>query len=280
MMKFRKQTFSEWYYGLTDKNIILSNEGIGDTIICANLAKYFNFSVIRVSDCDYKNSFSKSFCEFANVNHYFLFKSEEHLIRSNQCRIINQFDAQNLFSIRHNDDLMHRIFTQNHGIEKSLDFSNDVFICPNGSSFNQYNVRRFMTKEELDLIALELNKKNIKFWLVGIEKDIEKYGFYENSNWINSYNIINKNFEKQPINIIKFLEIIAGCRFAITVATSFETICGMLKVDTITLHRYDRDNNPILGNNNYVNFFSNPRWFRTIRKMCHHELNIFLNKII
>lgn len=280
MMKFRKQTFSEWHYGLTDKNIILSNEGVGDTIICANIAKYLNASVIRISNCDYKNNFSKELCEVINVNHYFLSKREEHLLGSNNCKIIHQFDAPHFFSIRNNDNLMHSILTQNHNIEKSLNFSNDVFICPNGSHFNQHNVRRFMTKEELNSIVFKLKEKNIKVWLVGIEKDIEAYGFYENCNWINSYSITTHNFIKQSINIIKFLEIIAGCRFAITVATSFETICGMLKVDTITLHRYDRDNNPILGNNNYVNFFSNPRWFRTIRKMSHHELNIFLNSFI
>ena len=77
MMKFRKQTFSEWHYGLTDKNIILSNEGVGDTIICANIAKYLNASVIRISDCDYKNNFSKELCEVINVNHYFLFSIEQ-----------------------------------------------------------------------------------------------------------------------------------------------------------------------------------------------------------
>ena len=129
------------------------------------------------------------------------------------------------------------------------------------------------------MLFRSLKNKNYKLWLVGIDKDISHYGHFQNANWINSEKIYNgENFEH--FDIEKFFQMVANCHLGITVATSFEQICGMMDCNTITIYRYDRRNMPIIKNDDYNNFFSNPNWYRHITKMRYEELFHHLNHLL
>jgi len=277
MIKIKKESFNQWLEKLNGKEIIISNEGIGDTIICANFAKYFNKAVLRISNNKNNNIFCKDFCTLINVPYFYLSLEEKNNFNH---PFIKQFQLHKYFGIQNNEKILHQIYVQDHGFKKSTIKNKDIFICPNGSSVNKNKMIRSITRNDLNLIIEKLCQKKFNIWLVGLEKDISEYGCYENCNWINSNKIINNNFT-QNINLSYFLNKVLNCNFAITVATSFEHICGMLGVNTYVLHRLDGRNNPLIKtNDDYFNFFSNSKWYKTIEKKSINELIQSIVKLV
>jgi pyruvate/2-oxoglutarate/acetoin dehydrogenase E1 component len=155
--------------------------------------------------------------------------------------------------------------------------TNDVFICPNSSDVNYNTMIRRINPNDLDLLIKNIQLKGYDVWLVGLKKDIEKYGFYENCKWINSYEIVD-NKTKKEIDLKFFINKVANCNQAITVATSFEHICGMLNVKTFVLHRLFNSQQPIVNtSDDYHNFFSNKKWYENITKINSNELLNIIN---
>ena len=62
-MKIGHHNFTEWYNKLKNKPFIFSNEGIGDTILSVNFAKYRNTAIVRFSDNSYRDDFIKKYCK-------------------------------------------------------------------------------------------------------------------------------------------------------------------------------------------------------------------------
>lgn len=273
MIKIKNQSFEEWCSFINDKEVIISNEGIGDTIICSNFAKYFDKAVLRISDNENNNLFCKEFCELTNVPYFYLNKKNHNHLNDKTIKIIKQFDLQKYFNVSDNTEILKKIYTKNSELFKMNQvINNDVFICPNASIVNQNVMVRSIEHDDLKNLIKKIKSENFNVWLVGIDKDIEKYGFYENCKWINSHQIIDSEIAQQ-INLNVFLQKVASCYAAITVATSFEHICGMLSVKTFTLHRLDNYGKPIINNyDDYHNFFSNNKWYETIKKISRKEL--------
>ena len=284
MIKFGNNTFNDWYQKLNKKPFILSNDGIGDAILSVNFAIHENTSVSKFSDNSYRDNFFQKYCRALNINHFLISrKDKDFALRSRNYEKILQFEYPYRFNESERNTIMSKIYMNNHGFIKENNCDpNVVFICPMGSTNMNLKTRRFMDKNFLNEFINILLSKNNKIYLVGIDKDIEIYGFPNGCKWINTDYIIHNHLEREPINIKKYLQMVANAKLAIASPTSFPILSSMLSVPTLTLHRYNHNNIPITSSNmrdNFCSHFYNINWFKTLRMMRYQEIRNYIKRI-
>jgi hypothetical protein len=276
MIKLKHCNFNSWYNCLQNKEFIYSNEGIGDTVISVNFAKHRNTGIIRYYDNDYRNKFIDEYCKLIGVSYYLIDRKEtDAIIKNNNYKKIYQFNFHNHYNIPNKDEIMSSIYMMNHGFIKQNDCNpNTIFICPMGSTNIDMRNRRFMDKNYFYPMVENLIRKNNKIYFVGIEKDIQEYGFIDGTKWINTNYIIHNSNDKEKINISTFLQMVANAKLAIAAPTSFPLISSMFAIPTLTLHRYNASNHPVTsnGNDNFHYHFYNTKWYKTLRMVSYQEI--------
>jgi hypothetical protein len=122
MINSEEKSFVDWIESLKNKKIIISNEGIGDTIICSNFANFFDTAVLRISDNINNNLFCQQLCELTNVPSFCLNRSHSHMQFSIAEKTIKQFDLHKHFNIKNNPEILKKVYTKNseffHSSEK------------------------------------------------------------------------------------------------------------------------------------------------------------------
>lgn len=276
MIKLISNSFDKWYDKLNNKLYIFSYKGIGDTIICANFAKYKNAAIVRFVDVPFANDFVKKYLEMLKIDYYLLDKSEKHVKTNGKYAKIDQFNFHNQIKSPEKNKIMSSIYMMNHGFVKQDNCSsNVVFICPMGSN-NTKSIpsRRYIDKKYFDIIISKLTNKGYDIYLVGIEKDIQEYGFPHKCKWINSNEIIYSNNVKQKINMETFMQMVANAKLSIAAPTSFPLISCMLNVKTWTIYRHNAENKPIVKDMSDVfnYFFYNPNYYKTLTMVDYPKL--------
>jgi hypothetical protein len=268
MIKINRKDEFDFWHGHSNKHYIISNDGIGDLLICANFASYYKIGVAHISEPNYRKEFAEEYCRLINVPYFFCNSTNDVLKNkiknTEQYKKTFQFKAADRIVAPNKIEILKSIYLKNHGfVKKNNNNDNDrtVMICPNGSNTNNKYVIRSMDKVFVNDLVKDLKFKNYKIYFVGIEKDIEKYGFYENCAWINTKKIIHNAHDNVNISMIDFFNIIANSCLSITVPTSFHCLSNMLCSKTLTLHRYDYKNRPIIKNDSYLYFFANRNYY-------------------
>lgn len=284
MIKLRGSSFDTWYNKLNNKFFVFSYKGIGDTIVAANFAKYKNAAVVRFVDVPFANDFVKKYLEMLKIDYYLLDrKNEANVKTNNKYAKVDQFHFHNQIKGPEKNKIMSSIYMMNHGFVKQNNcLPNVVFICPMGSN-NTKSIpsRRYIDKKYFDIIVEKLTKKGHDIYLVGIEKDIQEYGFPHNCKWINSNEIIYSNNVKQKINMEIFMQMVANAKLAIAAPTSFPLISCMLNVKTWTIYRYNAENRPIIKDMSDVfnSFFYNPNYYKTLTMADYPKLMDLVDSI-
>lgn len=195
---------------------------------------------------------------------------------------IHQFDFHKHIEGNNKDEIMSEIYMMNHGFVKQENCDpNVVFICPMSSTNKDLVTRRFMEKSFLHSVVQKLLKKRNKVYLVGIEKDIEEYGYLQNCEWINTNYIMRSHNDKEDINMKKFMQMVANAKFVISAPTFFPIMSSMLSVPTLTLHRYNKNNIPMTSSSkdNFGVHFYNTKWFKTLKMYRCQEILKYLERI-
>lgn len=277
MLKIKKEIFhfDRWYKKLNKKMFVVSNPGVGDLIISANIAKFLNTGVLQYTNFDYRKKFANEYCNFLKIP-YFQISNDEKLFDYIKFDKKYKFIQHIYFPIylRNNkknvDKIMYEIFNMNLNFSKQEKIGKKIFICPSGSSEDKQMSVLFFKK-----IIKYFFLKKYKIYCVGIEKDIEKYGIDENFDWINTNEIIKIN-KKEKINIEKFLEIVSTASLSITTETSFHIISIMLKIFTITMFKYNFKNEPIFNDDSML-FFTNLNWCKNCIRLTYEEIFEYLD---
>jgi hypothetical protein len=281
-----KDEFDFWYGNTSNKKFIMPNDGIGDLIICANFAKYTGMGVLHFTQNDYRYEFSKEFCQLINVPYFYIYNidniKKNNMIKNLKYNKILQFDIMKYFPEQEKNIIMQKIFMQDHGLkkEKSNNQNKTAFICPNGSHSTTNIVKRSMEKNQLNYIIKKLKEKNFDIYIVGVEKDMNIYNHLSDCKWINTKFIIDSNNKKTDICMRTFFEMVSVADLSITVPTSFHCISNMLGVKTLTIHRFNMQNIPLINrNDNYSNFFANNQWYKNGTNVSYPEVYEYIENI-
>lgn len=266
MIKINSKDEFDYWYSNCNKHYIISNDGIGDLLICANFASYYKIGVAHISEPNYRKEFAEEYCRLINVPYFFCDSTNE--ILKNKIKNTERYRKEFQFKLAdrikepNKTEILKSIYLNNHGLINNNNNDNKtIMICPNGSNSGNKYVIRSMNKIFVNDLVKYLKFKNYKIYFVGIEKDIKEYGFYENCAWINTKKIIHNAHDSITISMIDFFSIIANSCLSITVATSFHCLSNMLCSKTLTLHRYDHNNHPIIKNDSYSHFFANRNYY-------------------
>lgn len=249
------------------KKIIYCDHGIGDFIVCSRVAKNIGCGVLQTvcNDMRYRIMFCR---ELANLEKTMRIelplcknkKLSEKIKNKYKNEIIHEYDSPKLFYFskqENQDKFMLDVFSTKFNIEYQSKIKNLVFVCPCGSG-SDINYRRYLHKHELDLIIKTLKSINKTIFLVGIEKDIKNYGFYENVKWINSNSIITEN-EEVKIDLEKYIKIISSGEIVISVNTYFHLLSSILGIETFVIHSTNDNNESVITRENEI-FFLNLSW--------------------
>ena len=72
MIKINCKDEFDFWYGHSNKHYIISNDGIGDLLICANFASYYKIGVAHISEPNYRKEFAEEYCRLINVPYFFV----------------------------------------------------------------------------------------------------------------------------------------------------------------------------------------------------------------
>lgn len=249
------------------KKIIYCNHGIGDFIVCSRIAKFIGCGVLQTvcNDMIYRKEFCKELADIEKITRIELplcrnDKLAEKIKSKYKNEIIHEYNSPKLYyfsKAKNQDEFMFEALSTKFNVEYQPKIKNLVFICPSGSG-SEPDYRRHLYKYELDLIIEKLKSINKTVFLVGIEKDIKNYGFYENVKWVNSSSIITEN-EKIEINLEKFIKIISCAEKTISVNTYFHLLSSVLGIETYVIHSTNRNNESVITRENEI-FFLNMSW--------------------
>ena len=249
------------------KKIIYCDNGIGDFIVCSRVAKNIGCGVLQTvcNNMHYRTMFCRELADLEKIMRIELplcknGKLSEKIKNKYKNEIIHAYNSPKLccFSKEKNPNkFMIDVFSTKFNVEYQTKIKNLVFICPCGSS-SDINYRRYLYKYELDLIIKTLKSLNKTIFLVGIEKDIKNYGFYENVKWINSNSIITEN-EEIKIDLEKYIKIISSGEIVISVNTYFHLLSSVLGIKTFVIHSTNNNNESVITRENKI-FFLNLSW--------------------
>ena len=247
------------------KKIIYCNHGIGDFIICSRIAKCIGCGVLQTvcNDMIYRKEFCRELADIEKITRIELplcrnDKLAEKIKNKYKNEIIHEYDSPKLYYFsksKNQDEFMFEALSTKFNVEYEI--KNLVFVCPSGSGSDP-NYRRHLYKYELDLIIEKLKLINKTVFLVGIEKDIKNYGFYENVKWINSNSIVTEN-EEIKINLEKYIKIISCAETIISVNTYFHLLSNILDIKTFVIHSTNENNESVITKENEM-FFLNLSW--------------------
>jgi hypothetical protein len=249
------------------KKIIYCNHGIGDFIVCSRIAKFIGCGVLQTvcNDMIYRKEFCKELADIEKITRIELplcrnNKLAEKIKNKYKNEIIHEYNSPKLYyfsKAKNQDEFMFEALSTKFNVEYQPKIKNLVFICPSGSG-SEPDYRRHLYKYELDLIIEKLKSINKTVFLIGIEKDIKNYGFYENVKWVNSSSIITEN-EKIEINLEKFIKIISCAEKTISVNTYFHLLSSVLGIETYVIHSTNKKNESVITRENEI-FFLNMSW--------------------
>jgi len=279
---FRHQV-DNFIESLNYKKILICSHGIGDMFIVSRVAKLFNCGILQkyCPGKPYRRNFSKELADLENIKRMEFLACDslrKHLFWETLEKyyseiILTEFDIAQMHKYT-NIDCPNKFMNICSNVKFNIEYmpkdSNLVFVCPHGSSEDDTYVR-YLSKNDLDFVIDNLKKQNKKIMLVGIKKDIEKYGYYENVPWINTNQIIYDKDTIKKINIKTFLELISSAWCTITVNTFFQLASQLLGIETYIVHMYNKKGEPVLTNEDR-DFFVNFKWFNKIHLLSVQEI--------